>query len=209
MDEITRARFREALGGPVDRSLNPARAEQVEELVRIAADAGLALELSSRGADAPAAGREVVLSLAKLETVEVAEAALTMRAEAGATARAVAAAAAAKGLAVVGLPAGQEDERIGSLVARGALPRRSLCGIEIVDPEGRAVRSGGTVLKDVVGYDLPALMLGSAGRLGAVVAVHLRLAPAKASLPPLPAAPGIREGDGLEAGLRPPGLRSA
>ena len=63
------------------------------------------------------------------------------------------------------------------------MPRRSLTGVEAVLPTGEAVGFGGSVLKDVVGYDLPAVLLGSMGRLAVILAVSFRLEPQHAKTP--------------------------
>src|SRR3954464_5499756 len=51
-------------------------------------------------------------------------------------------------------------------------------GIEAVIPPGEIVRLGGPLRKDVAGYDLKALLVGSEGTLGLVTAAWLRLVPA-------------------------------
>jgi hypothetical protein len=141
--------------------------------------------------------------VAKDTAIEVSAAALVLRAPGTATAAEVRSAAAAASLQVVGLPDGGDNRSVADLVGAGAVPRRSLCGIELETDGGDIVRSGGGVLKDVTGYDLAALALGAGGRLGRVVAVHLRLAPAEAVLPPAGPAPGPRDVSDLAASLAP------
>ena len=51
-------------------------------------------------------------------------------------------------------------------------------GIEAVIPPGEIVRFGGPIRKDVAGYDLKSLLVGSEGTLGLVTAAWLRLIPA-------------------------------
>ena len=51
-------------------------------------------------------------------------------------------------------------------------------GIEAVIPPGEIVTIGGPIRKDVAGYDLKSLLVGSEGTLGLVTAAWLRLVPA-------------------------------
>jgi glycolate oxidase subunit GlcD len=51
-------------------------------------------------------------------------------------------------------------------------------GLEAVLPPGEVVHLGGALRKDVAGYDLKSLLIGSEGTLAVITAVHLRLIPA-------------------------------
>jgi glycolate dehydrogenase FAD-linked subunit len=51
-------------------------------------------------------------------------------------------------------------------------------GVEAVIPPGEIVRAGGPLRKDVAGYDLKSLLVGSEGTLGLVTSAWLRLVPA-------------------------------
>jgi glycolate oxidase subunit GlcD len=51
-------------------------------------------------------------------------------------------------------------------------------GIEAVIPPGEIVRVGGPIRKDVAGYDLKNLLVGSEGTLGLITAAWVRLTPA-------------------------------
>jgi len=68
-------------------------------------------------------------------------------------------------------------------------------GLEAVVPPGDVVRLGGALRKDVAGYDLTSLLVGSEGTLGVITAAWLRLTPA-----PEAAWPVIGFFDGVGAG---------
>lgn len=83
---------------------------------------------------------------------------------------------------------------VGGMVAAGLSgPARAsagsvrdyVLGAEIVNGQGERLRFGGTVMKNVAGYDLSRLMAGSWGRLGLITEVSLKVlpvAPAEATL---------------------------
>lgn len=112
--------------------------------------------------------------------------------------------AADAGLAVVALGS-VRSETVGDAYAAGELPRRCVAGIELRTRMGDTIAAGGRTGKDVVGYDLAGLALGSGERLGTVTAVSLRLEPSSARTP-AESGPGRWRGDGgvpLEAAFSP------
>ncbi|HET9179919.1 MAG TPA: FAD-binding oxidoreductase [Terriglobia bacterium] len=56
-------------------------------------------------------------------------------------------------------------------------PRDMVVGMQIATTEGKLVRTGGRVVKNVAGYDLGKLMIGSCGTLGVITEVNLKLFP--------------------------------
>ncbi|GAC1534471.1 MAG: FAD-binding oxidoreductase [Candidatus Velthaea sp.] len=79
-----------------------------------------------------------------------------------------------------------EHMTIGGAIATNAYGRRRLryggikdtiVGIEIVRPDGTRARGGGKVVKNVAGFDMPKLMVGSLGTLGAIVSATFRVYP--------------------------------
>lgn len=203
MDQALTDRLIEVIGakaidGP--RSvLRPASRNAVVAAVRTLAEAHHPMAVTSGGTVASADPSVALLSLAELDHIDVDEPALVLRAEVGASVTAIRDAAQRSGLAIAGLPSSVTAERVGGLVVRGQLPRRALCGIEVVLPTGEHVQQGGRVLRDVTGYDLAGLVLGSMGSLAIVIAASFRLQPAGAALttsPPrgeqgAPALPGL------------------
>ena len=86
-------------------------------------------------------------------------------------------------------PGAAEQSQIGGNVATNAGGPHAfrygqtgdwVTGVEAVVAPGELVRVGGPVRKDVAGYDLTHLMVGSEGTLGVITAVWLRLIPAPA-----------------------------
>ena len=55
--------------------------------------------------------------------------------------------------------------------------KRYVLGLEVVLPTGETIRTGGKSVKNVVGYDLTQLFVGSEGTLGIVTEIILRLIP--------------------------------
>ncbi|SDD03451.1 glycolate oxidase [Melghirimyces thermohalophilus] len=50
-------------------------------------------------------------------------------------------------------------------------------GLEVVTPEGEFIRTGGRTIKNVTGYDLTKLIVGSEGTLGVITKAFLKLIP--------------------------------
>jgi len=59
--------------------------------------------------------------------------------------------------------------------------RDFIVGVKVVDGLGNVCVGGGNVVKNAAGYDVPKLMVGSAGTLGAIVEVTLKVFPRPAS----------------------------
>ncbi len=79
-----------------------------------------------------------------------------------------------------------ERATLGGLVATNAFgPRRTrfgsmrdlIVGVSFLRADGARVRGGGKVVKNVAGFDLPKLAVGSLGSLGMIATVTLRLHP--------------------------------
>jgi glycolate oxidase FAD binding subunit len=92
----------------------------------------------------------------------------------------------------------------GPLAHAFGLPRDNVLGLEFVTGAGAVVRGGGRVVKNVAGFDLTRLLVGSWGTLGAIteVTVRLRTLPEvdETVVLPFPAAP--ESGAALLAALR-------
>ena len=75
------------------------------------------------------------------------------------------------------LAVGENDLRV---MGRGWI-RQSVLQVRYVSAEGRVVKGGGPTVKNVSGFDLPRLMVGSLGTLGLLAEVILRTNPIPAS----------------------------
>jgi glycolate oxidase subunit GlcD len=84
-------------------------------------------------------------------------------------------------------PGASEQSQIGGNIATNAggphafkygVTGRWVTGLEAVVPPGEVIAIGGPIRKDVAGYDLRSLLIGSEGTLGIVTAAWLRLIPA-------------------------------
>ena len=87
-------------------------------------------------------------------------------------------------------PPGAGSRTIGGIVATaqtGTLrlgygqPRDWILGLQIATPDGKLIRSGGKVVKNVAGYDLTRLFTGSYGTLGIITQVSLKVYPKPAT----------------------------
>jgi len=135
----------------------------------------------------PAARQDVVLSTARMNrVVEHAWADMTATVEAGCTVGSFQAKLAEHGQRLACDPLWPERATIGGILATndsgplrlrfGAL-RDLIIGITIVLPDGTVAMSGGKVVKNVAGYDLPKLMTGALGTLGVITQAVFRLHP--------------------------------
>jgi|LauGreDrversion4_2_1035121.scaffolds.fasta_scaffold21920_2 glycolate oxidase FAD binding subunit len=55
--------------------------------------------------------------------------------------------------------------------------RDFILGVRLVDGEGRLLRFGGKVVKNAAGFDVPKLLVGSAGRLGVIAEMTFKVFP--------------------------------
>ncbi len=83
-------------------------------------------------------------------------------------------------------PASKEFSTLGGNIAECAggprcvkygVTKDYVLGLEVVTPQGDVIRTGGHTLKNVVGYDLTKLIVGSEGTLGIVTNITLKLLP--------------------------------
>ena len=133
----------------------------------------------------------VVLCLSRMNSIlEVDARNLTLLAEAGATTLDIALAAEGGGLFYPPDPGSMKISTIGGNVAENSgglrglkygVTRDYVMGLEIVLPSGEVIFTGNKCVKDVAGYSLRDLFIGSEGTLGIVTKVLLSLIPKPAA----------------------------
>ena len=190
---------RRELQGRADAVVLPGSAEEVAAVVRwcYAHDVPIVPRGGGTGLTGGAVPTEggVVCSLERLRGVrELAPELWRIHPEAGVTTRHVQRLARENGLMFAPDPGAGEQSQIGGNVATNAGGPHALkygvtgawvTGLEAVLAPGELVRVGGWARKDVAGYDLKSLLVGSEGTLGVITAVRLRLLPAPEASAPL------------------------
>jgi glycolate oxidase subunit GlcD len=183
---------RHGLEGRADAVVLPGSAAEVAAVVRWCYDHDVPIVprgggTGLTGGAVPVEGG-VVCSLERLRRVRELEPALwRMHPEAGVSTHHVQRLARENGLMFAPDPGASEQSHIGGNVATNAGGPHALkygvtgawvTGLEVVLAPGELVTLGGWARKDVAGYDLTGLLIGSEGTLGVITAVRLRLLPA-------------------------------
>lgn len=183
---------RRGVEGCADAVVLPGSADEVASVLRwcYANDVPIVARGGGTGLTGGAVATEggVVCSLERLRMVRALEPALwRMEAEAGVSTRHVQRLARENGLMFAPDPGASEQSQIGGNVATNAGGPHALkygvtgawvVGLEVALAPGELVQLGGWARKDVAGYDLKSLMIGSEGTLGVITAVRLGLLPA-------------------------------
>ena len=211
-EHLTDASAASGVRGKADAVVRPGTAEEVAEVVRWCY--AHETPIVPRGGGTGYAGGAVpldggvVLSLERLRAIRAFDPLLwRMHVEAGVTTATVARLARENGLLYPPDPGAAESSQIGGNAATNAggphafkygVTGAWISGVEAVVAPGELVTLGGPVRKDVAGYDLRSLLIGSEGTLGVITAVWLKLIPAPEAA--LPVAAAFRDaGDGAEA----------
>lgn len=131
------------------------------------------------------AGADLVLSTAALDgVVKVSPQDLVATVEAGVALGALQHRLLDEGVWLAWDPPGRAQRSVGGVVAAGTAGplrhrfgpiRDHLLGCTLVTGDGRIVRPGGTVVKNVAGFDLTRLQAGGFGAFGVITELHLRL----------------------------------
>jgi glycolate oxidase subunit GlcD len=209
--------------GTPDAIVQPGTAEQVADVLAWCYERGFAIV--PRGGGSGFAGGAVpvdggvVVSMERLNQVLSFEPELwRMRVQAGVATATVRRLARENGLTFPPDPGASEQSQIGGNIATNAggphafkygVTGHWVTGLQAVVPPGELIEVGGPIRKDVAGYDLRGLLIGSEGTLGLITSAWLRLIPApEARLPVLALYPDAAAGCAailriLESGLRP------
>jgi len=169
----------------------PRNERELAEVLRLSNEAGLAViprgGATKLGWGNPPSRADLVLSTARLnEITEHAWADLTVSVEAGCTMQRLQETLAQHGQRLALDPLWQEKATIGGVLSAndsGALRLRFgalrdlIIGVTLALPDGTLASSGGKVVKNVAGYDLPKLATGAFGTLGVITRAVFRLHP--------------------------------
>jgi glycolate oxidase FAD binding subunit len=171
--------------------VGPGTEPELAAVLRRANEAGLAVLPRGGGTKSgwgnTPSGADLILSTARLnQIVEHAWADLTVTVEAGCTIQTLQATLAQQGQrlaldalwperATVGGVLSTNDS--GALRLRFGALRDLIIGVTLALPDGTLAKSGGKVVKNVAGYDLPKLSTGALGTLGVITRAVFRLHP--------------------------------
>ncbi len=172
----------------------PADVEQVAEVLRATDAHGLTVVVRGRGTKlswgCPPSSADVLLDLGALDRVlDHAAGDLIVAAQAGARLRDVQEAVSGAGQCLA-LDETVPGSSIGGLLATNTsgphrvatgTARDLLIGVTVVRADGVVAKAGGRVVKNVAGYDLGKLVIGSLGTLAVVVDATFRLHPLPAA----------------------------
>src|SRR5579862_6178087 len=173
----------------------PETTEEVSRVVKIAREAKVPIVTRGSGTglsggSVPVAGC-IVLCLVRMDHIlELDEKNLTVLVESGAITQKVAEKAEAAGLLYPPDPGSMKISTIGGNVAENSgglrglkygVTRDYVMGLEVVLPNGELMWLGNKCVKDVAGYSLKDVFVGSEGTLGVITKVLLRLIPKPAA----------------------------
>ena len=169
----------------------PRSTDQVSQVLALAQETKTAVVTRGSGTglsggSLPLPGSLVLCTVKMDKILELDRANLTMLVESGVTTLAVAEAAGQAGLFYPPDPGSMKISTIGGNVAENSgglrglkygVTRNYVMGLEVVLPDGSVAWMGNKCVKDVAGYSLKDLFVGSEGTLGVITRVLLRLIP--------------------------------
>ncbi|WP_320130179.1 FAD-binding oxidoreductase [uncultured Sphaerochaeta sp.] len=169
--------------------VKPRTAQEIAQIMQLATR--LHIPVTPRGAGSGLSGGAIpifggiVLSVERMNQIlEIDESNLTVTAETGIITNELNNQLISHGLFFAGYPMSLETCFLGGNIAENAgggravkygVTGRYVLGLEVVTPEGKIVTLGGKVTKDVSGYDLKQLYIGSEGTLGIITKATIKL----------------------------------
>jgi len=174
-----------------DAVVSPRNTKEVSEVVKVCNENKVPIVPRGSGTNlcggtCPTEGGVVILFKHMNSIVDLDEENLTITVQPGVICLDVANAASAKGLFYPPDPGSMKIATIGGAINENSgglrglkygVTRDYVIGLEVVMPNGDIVRTGGKLAKDVAGYDLTRLMVGSEGTLGIITEAILKLIP--------------------------------
>jgi glycolate dehydrogenase FAD-binding subunit len=178
-------------GRTPDAAIFPGSIEEVAAVMALASEVGRPVTPWGGGTAAsvgmPAGRAGLIMGLRRLgRLLDHEPGDLTATAEAGMTVEAFQTALRSRGQWLSLDPADADRATVGGVLATNSCgPRRHLygtardllIGVTVVTADGSVVKGGGKVVKNVAGYDLPKLFIGSYGTLGIIVEATVKLRP--------------------------------
>jgi glycolate oxidase FAD binding subunit len=192
VEDLDELQHRQILGVTPAVAVTPASAEEVVAILRFANEHGLSV-VPAGGFTQQQTGNlppqvDVLLYTSRLTEVEHFDPGdLTIGVGAGWTIAQLSAKVAADKLFFAGDAALSERSTIGGLLATGLYgphrhgygsPRDYCIGVRFVTGDGRKAKGGGRVVKNVAGYDMMKVLIGSQGTLGVITSASFKLFPA-------------------------------
>jgi glycolate oxidase len=174
-----------------DAVVMPKDTAEVQQVIKAAAEAGIPVVTRGAGSNLCAGtvpvGGGIVLVLNRMNRIlEIDEQNLTITVQPGVRTSDIHQAVEAHGLFYPPDPGSMVVSTIGGNIALNSGGLRGLkygttkdyvLGLEAVLPNGDVIRTGGKLMKDVAGYDLTKLLVGSEGTLAVITEAILKLIP--------------------------------
>ncbi|WP_339215526.1 glycolate oxidase subunit GlcD [Ornithinibacillus sp. FSL M8-0202] len=174
-----------------DAILSPRNTEEVSNIVKLCNENNIPITPRGSGTNlsagtTPLHGGVVILMKHFDNILEIDEENLTVRTQPGVITKTLIEAVEAKGFFYPPDPSSMKISQIGGNINENSgglrglkygVTRDYVMGLEIVLPNGEVIHTGGKLAKDVAGYDLTSLFVGSEGTLGIVTEATLKLIP--------------------------------
>ncbi|WP_144509617.1 FAD-linked oxidase C-terminal domain-containing protein [Bacillus sp. FJAT-22090] len=175
-----------------DLVLSPANTEQVQRIVKVCSEHRVPIISRGSGTNlaagtVPNAGGVVLLFNRMTQVLDFDEENLTLTVQPGVITQHINELVEPKGLFYPPDPSSMKISTIGGNVSENSgglrglkygVTRDYVKGLTIVLPNGETLKTGGKLTKDVAGYDLTSLFVGSEGTLGVITEITLGLIPA-------------------------------